>query len=88
MLAARMPGPLLAAIEAMGASGARFVHDQLERQSWEVRVADAVNGHGLAPLACKTDESKWALVQPAAMECAVCRGRARPPCRWWRLLSP
>jgi transposase len=45
---------ILAAIESM--SGARFVHDQLERHGWDVRLADAVKVKGLAPLACKTDK--------------------------------
>ncbi|HEX9351532.1 MAG TPA: transposase, partial [Gaiellaceae bacterium] len=45
---------ILAAIESM--SGARFVHDQLERRGWEVKIADAVKVKGLAPLACKTDK--------------------------------
>src|SRR3954447_12804562 len=42
-----------AAIESM--TGARFVHDTLERCGWEVEIADAVKVKGLAPLACKTD---------------------------------
>src|SRR6266540_3699667 len=45
---------IVAAIESM--SGARFVHDQLERRGWEVKIADAVKVKGLAPLACKTDK--------------------------------
>jgi transposase len=45
--------PLLAVIESM--SAARFVHDELERLGWEVRIADAYRVKGLAPLACKTD---------------------------------
>jgi transposase len=44
---------VLAVIESM--SGARFVHDQLERAGWDVRIADALKARGLAPLACKTD---------------------------------
>src|SRR5688500_1542543 len=44
---------VVAVVEAM--NGARFVHDQLERQGWDVRIADAVKTKGLAPLACKTD---------------------------------
>jgi hypothetical protein len=44
-----------AAIESM--NGARFVHDTLERQGWQVEVADAQKVKGLAPLACKTD--RW-----------------------------
>jgi transposase len=42
-----------AAIESM--TGARFVHDQLERWGWDVAIADAVKVKGLAPLAAKTD---------------------------------
>jgi transposase len=42
-----------AAVESM--TGARFVHDELERHGWRVDVADAVRVRGLAPLACKTD---------------------------------
>lgn len=36
-------------------NGARFVHDQLELEGWEVEIADALRVKGLAPLACKTD---------------------------------
>src|SRR3954467_12452422 len=42
-----------AVIESM--TGARFVHDTLEEFGWDVLVADAQKGKGLAPLACKTD---------------------------------
>jgi transposase len=53
-----------AVIESM--SGARFVHDQLERQGWDVRIADAVKARGLAPLACKTDRIDcWVLAELA-----------------------
>jgi transposase len=45
--------PIAAVIESM--TGARFVHDTLERHGWEVDVADAQKVRGLAPLACKTD---------------------------------
>jgi transposase len=41
-------------IESM--TGARFVHDSLERLGWEVLIADAQRVKGLAPLACKTDK--------------------------------
>lgn len=55
---------VLAVIESM--SGARFVHDQLERQGWDVRIADAVKARGLAPLACKTDRIDcWVLAELA-----------------------
>ena len=51
-----------AAIESM--TGARFVHDTLERCGWEVEIADAVKVKGLAPLACKTDRiDAWVLAE-------------------------
>ncbi len=43
-----------AVIESM--TGARFVHDTLERYGWDVAIADAVKAKGLAPLAAKTDK--------------------------------
>jgi transposase len=43
-----------AVIESM--TGARFVHDTLEQQGWDVEIADAQRVKGLAPLACKTDK--------------------------------
>src|ERR671937_625803 len=45
--------PIRAAIESM--NGARFVHDRLELEGWQVEIADARKVKGLAPLACKTD---------------------------------
>ena len=45
--------PIRAVIESM--TGARFVHDTLERYGWEVEIADAQKVKGLAPLAVKTD---------------------------------
>src|ERR671918_2661061 len=55
-------GEVLAVIESM--SGARFVHDQLERAGWDVRIADALKARGLAPLACKTDRIDcWVLAE-------------------------
>ena len=45
--------PVRAVIESM--TGARFVHDTLERHGWEVQIADAKKVKGLAPLAVKTD---------------------------------
>jgi transposase len=54
--------PIRAAIEPM--TGARFVHDQLELQGWEVEIADAAKVRGLAPLACKTDRiDAWVLAE-------------------------
>jgi len=46
--------PVRGVIESM--TGARFVHDTLERMGWEVLIADAQKVKGLAPLACKTDK--------------------------------
>ena len=58
-------GPMVevrGAIESM--TGARFVHDTLERCGWAVEVADAVKVRGLAPLACKTDRiDAWVLAE-------------------------
>jgi len=51
-------------IESM--SGARFVHDQLELEGWDVRIADALKARGIAPLACKTDRIDcWVLAELA-----------------------
>jgi transposase len=51
-----------AAIESM--NGARFVHDRLEEQGWQVEIADAQKVKGLAPLACKTDRiDAWVLAE-------------------------
>jgi transposase len=59
--------PVLAVIESM--NGARFVHDQLELNGWDVRIADAVKAKGLAPLACKTDKiDAWVLAELARLE--------------------
>jgi transposase len=61
---ARHGQPIRAAIESM--TGARFVHDQLELQGWEVEIADARKVKGLAPLACKTDQiDAWVLAELA-----------------------
>jgi transposase len=57
-------GPIAvrAAIESM--TGARFVHDRLERCGWDVEIADAIKVKGLAPLACKTDKiDAWVLAE-------------------------
>jgi transposase len=58
---------VVAVIETM--NGARFVHDQLELQGWDVRVADARRARALAPLACKTDRiDAWVLAELARRE--------------------
>jgi transposase len=54
--------PVRAVIESM--NGARFVHDTLEREGWDVAIADAAKVKGLAPLACKTDRiDAWVLAE-------------------------
>jgi transposase len=59
--------PLQGAIESM--TGARFVHDELERHGWEVEIADAQKAKGLAPLACKTDRiDAWVLAELSRRE--------------------
>src|SRR5438874_1236698 len=59
---ARHREPIRAAIESM--NGARFVHDRLELQGWQVEIADAQKVKGLAPLACKTDRiDAWVLAE-------------------------
>jgi transposase len=61
------PVQVRAAIESM--TGARFVHDTLERCGWEVAIADAVKVKGLAPLACKTDRiDAWVLAELSRRE--------------------
>jgi transposase len=56
--------PISAAIESM--NGARFVHDRLELDGWQVEIADAQKVKGLAPLACKTDRiDAWVLAELA-----------------------
>jgi transposase len=45
--------PVSAVVESM--TGTRLVHDTLEAEGWEVKIADAQKVKGLAPLACKTD---------------------------------
>src|SRR6202163_3889522 len=45
--------PGAGAVEAV--TGARFVHDTLERSGWDVAIADAAKVKGIAPLAAKTD---------------------------------
>jgi transposase len=57
---------VLGVIESM--SGARFVHDELERAGWDVRIADALKARGIAPLACKTDTiDTWVLAELARL---------------------
>jgi len=59
--------PIRGAIESM--TGARFVHDQLERAGFEIEIADAAKVKGLAPLACKTDKiDAWVLAELSRRE--------------------
>ncbi len=59
--------PVRAAIESM--TGARFIHDELERHGWSVEIADAQKAKGLAPLACKTDRiDAWVLAELSRRE--------------------
>jgi transposase len=61
------PVQVRAAIESM--TGARFIHDRLERCGWDVEVADAIKVKGLAPLACKTDKiDAWVLAELSRRE--------------------
>lgn len=61
------PEPVSAAIESM--TGARFVHDTLERLGWAVDIADAQRAKGLAPLVAKTDRiDAWVLAELARRE--------------------
>jgi transposase len=64
-LVRRLPdAEVMAVIETM--NGARFVHDQLELDGWDVRLADARRARALAPLACKTDRiDAWVLSELA-----------------------
>lgn len=63
-VARHSPQPVSAAIESM--TGARFVHDSLERWGWEVQIADAQRARGLAPLVAKTDRiDAWVLAELA-----------------------
>jgi transposase len=47
--------PVCAVVESM--TGARLVHDTLERVGWSVEIADAQKVKGLAPVACKSDKT-------------------------------
>ncbi len=69
--------PLCAAIESM--NGARFVHDRLEDEGWQVEIADAQKVKGLAPLACKTDRiDAWVLAELSRRDLVAARpDRAR-----------
>jgi transposase len=61
---ARHGDQVTAVIESM--TGARFIHDELERAGWEVEIADAARAKALAPLAAKTDRiDAWVLAELA-----------------------
>lgn len=58
-----------AVIESM--TGARFVHDTLERLGWDVLIADAQRAKGLAPLTCKTDRTDARVLAVLSERCLV-----------------
>jgi transposase len=61
--------PVRAVIESM--TGARFVHDTLERLGWDVLIADAQRAKGLAPLTCKTDKTDARVLAVLSERCLV-----------------
>src|SRR3954451_14661033 len=56
-------------VESM--TGARFVHDSLERLGFDVLIADAQKTKGLAPLACKTDRIDARVLAVLSERCLV-----------------
>jgi hypothetical protein len=71
--------PVAAAIESM--NGARFVHDQLELDGWEVQIADAQKVKGLAPLAGRTDRiDAWVLAELSRRELVPASWLPDPRC--------
>jgi transposase len=56
-------------VESM--TGARFVHDSLERLGFDVLIADAQKAKGLAPLACKTDRIDARVLAVLSERCLV-----------------
>jgi transposase len=61
--------PVRAVVESM--TGARFVHDTLERLGWDVLIADAHKAKGLAPLTCKTDKTDARVLAVLSERCLV-----------------
>jgi transposase len=61
--------PVRAVVESM--TGARFVHDTLERRGWDVFIADAQKAKGLAPLTCKTDKTDARVLAVLSERCLV-----------------
>jgi transposase len=61
--------PVRGVIESM--TGARFVHDALERLGWDVLIADAQRAKGLAPLTCKTDRTDARVLAILSERCLV-----------------
>jgi transposase len=61
--------PVRGVIESM--TGARFIHDTLERFGWDVLIADAQKVKGLAPLACKTDKIDARVLAVLSERCLV-----------------
>jgi len=74
-------GRVRAVVESM--NGARFVHDTLEAQGWDVYVADAQRVKGLAPLACKTDKLVDGQSPPFGEPVGVLQFLANWKTWWW-----
>jgi transposase len=66
---ARHGEPVRCVVESM--TGARFVHDSLERLGFDVLIADAQKTKGLAPLACKTDRIDARVLAVLSERCLV-----------------
>src|SRR3954453_14599656 len=66
---ARHGEPVRAVVESM--TGARHVHDTLERLGFDVLIADAQKTKGLAPLACKTDRIDARVLAVLSERCLV-----------------
>jgi transposase len=62
-------GEPVAVVESM--TGARFVHDTLERFGWDVLIADAQRAKGLASLTCKTDKTDARVLAVLSERCLV-----------------
>src|SRR3954452_1671893 len=66
---ARHGEPVRAVVESM--TGARHVHDTLERFGFDVLIADAQRTKGLAPLCCKTDKIDARVLAVLSDRCLV-----------------
>jgi transposase len=66
---ARHGEPVRGVVESM--TGARFVHDTLERLGFDVLIADAQRAKGLAPRTCKTDKTDARVLAVLSERCLV-----------------